>query len=115
MTSAIPEGFVPLDYLMDPATEDVIPGSKLRDGMVVLLDDTLLRFDPDSLEKSQSKRDLVSAYKTARWCRVTNLNTTPNNYTGTIRHFIGVYADGSKFSRQYNAHYNWFVKLDSIS
>ena len=108
-TATIPAGYKPITYLMDAETEDLIYGEELRDGMVVVIADTILSPDPDSgreLHPYEQRRLL----ECARWCRVERMRRE-----GHVVSFIGVYADGSKFPRSYAASYTWYVKRASMA
>lgn len=105
----IPEDFTPLNFRMDPATEDLIRGDKLENGMVVLIEQAMHREDPDrafNTERELTAYEMERLQRNSRWCRVTGLYTQ-----GDITQFIGVYADGTKHSRTYNLSYCWYVKL----
>ena len=98
--------FVPIDYMMDPVTEDLIRGSELKEGMVVLIEDALVREDPKKLdEENTSRTNVLRIWDTSRWCMVTKL------IQGDVMSFIGVYGDGTKMSRMYSDRYCWFVKF----
>lgn len=106
-TTVIPKGFVPFFYLTGD-DEDVLRGSELQNGMIVCLQDQIVREDPDLLnqeEELKNERTLQRIHVTSRWCRVTKYETE-----GNIISFIGEYADGSKFSRTYARSYAWMVK-----
>jgi hypothetical protein len=107
VTVTIPAGFAPMVYLTDPETEDVVWGDDLRDGMVVILSDSILMDDPDKFETTDvyTRRRLLEK---ARWCRITRLRRD-----GHLVSFIGVYEDGSQFSRTYASSWAWVVKKES--
>lgn len=113
----IPSAFVPFTYLNDPETEDLVYGEELRDGMVVLVEDTIIRANPDHLE-TRSSYDRNRILETARWCKVTKLRFTPlydqHGVSGKLVKFIAVYADGTQMSRKYNTEYSWYVKRASM-
>jgi hypothetical protein len=109
----IPSAFVPLAYLNDPETEELVYGDALRDGMVVLLEETILRANPDNLE-TRNGYEYLRILETARWCMVTNVRFSPAERSGRIVKFIGVYADGTKSSRSYHTDYTWYVKRASM-
>lgn len=97
--------FAPIDYMMDPVTEDLIRGSDLKEGMVVLIEDHLAREDPKRLSSENLYHSTaVRIWETSRWCMVTKLQQ------GDVMSFIGVYGDGTKMSRMYSDRYCWFVK-----
>lgn len=105
---AIPAAFVPLNYLNDPETEDLIFGDKLVEDMVVLVEDHLCRADPDRYEAT-SPYTQQRIQKTSRWCRVADIRRSTEMVT-----FIGEYADGTKFKRSYNSSFAWYVKKASM-
>lgn len=98
------------NFTMDPRTEDLIRGSELKEGMIVLFEDSLGK---DSLALVPEE-DIALEYYNQRitinqhWCKVTKLQG------GQIISFIGVYADGVKHSRTYNKNWVWIVKKDSM-
>jgi len=124
-------------HTMDPETEDLIFGTELHEGMLVLLEDChSFSFDgPGRLSKEESvpgehDRLRKGLDEKARWCRITKLNQDPRwntnddgfGYGFNAKHreltpltrFIGVYEDGTKATRTYDGAYGWFVKKDSI-
>jgi hypothetical protein len=100
---------------MDPETDDLIRGLDLENDMVVLLEDTVCRENPEShLKEDHTECDshtCIRILQSARWCKVTQLERRRGN---DLLSFIGVYHDGTKRSRIYNQSFYWFVKLDSI-
>ena len=104
--------FAPFDYVMNPETDDLIRGDKLREGMIVLLEGCRMRQDPKNFETTDSAYNRQKALETSRWCTVTDIQTRSGD--GRVMSFIGLYADGTKFERTYNEFFCWFVKLDSI-
>lgn len=106
----IPTGYVGLDYLMDPKTEDLIRGSGLENGMVVLSEG--MREDPTRHEEGYRGHykpgpyDRASLETTSQWCRVTELRVD-----NEVVSFVGVYPDGTKRSRKYHQHWFWLVKI----
>jgi hypothetical protein len=106
MIIIVNQEYAPLDYLMDPSTDDLIRGDELKEGMVVLIEDVVVRNDPQKLgADGTSTYDTLRIYETARWCLVTKL------HLGQIISFVGVYGDGTKMSRSYNHSFFWFVKI----
>jgi hypothetical protein len=93
-------------YVAQSEFEDIVFGKNLRDGMIVLLEDTLLRADIDSI---RSNYDQARADEVNRWCEVTRLETIPTGY-GSLVSFVGVYPDGTQRVRRYSADYAWIVK-----
>lgn len=100
----ISEAFVPIGYVMNPADEDLIRGENLRDGMVVLIEDILVRDAPDTLGEKSTPYAVTRVLAASRWCKVTQLKQ------GSIVSFVGVYGDGTKMSRAYSDRYFWLVK-----
>lgn len=105
-TVNIPEEFVTRQQLMDPQTEDVIRGTDLKQGMIVIVEGTLMRERdiPSDIDPYRAAR-----YKEVnRWCRVTDLHIRGDQVS-----FVGVYSDGVKISRNYNLSWFWVVKNES--
>lgn len=108
----IPAAYVPKAYEMNPKTDDLISGFDLEDGMIVLIEGSIMREDPRRAngtwpQESEVANDYakIRARETARWCKVTKYLRM-----GPICSFIGLYADGTKISRQYNEFFYWIVK-----
>lgn len=100
-------------YTMDPETEDLIYGDKLENGMVVMIEASLVRGSVDSTSKYEQERALTAN----RWCEVTELRVRPRygeEGPDPLIKFIGLYADGTKRERTYSGGYCWFVKKDSL-
>lgn len=105
---AIPVAFVPLNYLNDPDTEDLIFGDQLVEGMIVLVEGAFVRADPDRYQTDYpSVQHRIQ--ETARWCRVVNIRRDQDIVT-----FIAEYGDGTKSKRSYNASIAWYVKKASM-
>lgn len=105
--------FEPMDYVMNPETDDLIRGDKLREGMIVLLESVSMRRDAENFADPKTRPyDRQRSLETSRWCTVTDMHTSSGD--GRVMSFIGLYADGTKFERMYNESFCWFVKLDSI-
>lgn len=102
----IPQEIVPINFEMNPASEDLIHGTELQDGMVVLLEEALFRKDPSIPLDEMRPYDILQLRTGQRWCEVSKLVRN-----GAILRFIGIYADGTKLSRMYNEAYDWFVKI----
>ena len=107
-----PEGLVPLDYVMDPKTEDVVYGDELRDGDIVLIESGLVRYSIPKNWAEVREYERVKILENSRWCVITKLRRIPS-YGGSnsILNFIGVYEDGTKMSRSFSEAYAWFRKL----
>ena len=108
-----PEGLVPLDYVMDPKTEDLVYGDELRDGDVVLIESGLVRFSIPKNWAEVSEHERVKTLENSRWCVITKLRRTPVAVMSSalIINFIGVYDDGTKMSRSFSEWHAWFRKL----
>lgn len=107
-----PEGLVPLDYVMDPKTEDLVYGDELRDGDVVLIETGLVRFSIPKNWAEVREYERVKILENSRWCVITKLRRTPGyGDHNSILNFIGVYEDGTKMSRSFSESYAWFRKL----
>ena len=105
MTSSIPEVSVPMKYMLDPATEDVLFGDDLRPGMIVVLEDGALRTDPDGPRENP---------QSSKWCQVDSIRFSENRNGKTVC-FTGLYADGMKRMRGvYVTSHGWIVKKNSI-
>jgi len=103
--SRIPRGFVGRDYIMRPGFEDVVRGSKLKNGMVVLYEDPVFRRDPEERHEA-SAMTLNHILMTSRWCEVTDfVQMRPD-----LISFVGLYADGTKISRTCNRSLYFYVK-----
>jgi hypothetical protein len=102
--------YVERHYEMDPKFEDVIYGWDLRDGMVVLIEDALMRGDPARMHEPHEGRRVRECNA---WCRVEQLRATPGPQDPLVS-FMGVYGDGVKRPRTYAASYAWIVKKDSL-
>jgi hypothetical protein len=107
-TTVIPAATYTDVYVMDPETEDLLLGEELADGMVVLIESESCRAGviPGMVEPA-------TALVGGRWCRIEKLRTAPSFGLPMVA-FIGVYEDGSKFTRRYGTSHSWYVKLSSI-
>ena len=104
----IPSEIVPKYYRMNPKTDDMVMGGKdLADGMVVLVEDPNLRYDPKLPDMDDWEIDRLNMRN--RWCRVHNVHVV-----GNAVHFVGAYADGTKRKSQVTLTYSWLFKIDSI-
>lgn len=104
-------------YTMDPRDTDLIRGKELEDGMIVLLEDSMMREEPTCTDNAEHKcgSRCHRAFKTSRWCKVSKLEKRMRAVGElALLSFVGEYADGSKSSHTYNVSYFWYVKLDSI-
>jgi hypothetical protein len=105
------EDFVPKFYRMNPETDDLVMGSDLKDGMVVLIESSNFRLRHD---EPMVDWEMDRALENNRWCTVTNLKFS-NAFDAPIATFIGVYEDGTKYKRSYGTGYAWYVKKNIVS
>jgi hypothetical protein len=77
-------------------------GSKLENGMLVVLSDPEDRFDPIN----------PMAQVTNRWCKVTELQFYGGSGKDWLE-FTGVYEDGQRISRRYKTSVRWMVNRAS--
>lgn len=94
------------DQEMDPATEEMLPGDCLRNGMRVL----------SCSEQRVGMGSVVMTSNLARakrvknrWCTVTHLSFYDDDLV-----FIGIYDDGIQEQRVLGRKWAWVVKRDSI-
>ncbi len=126
--SEIPGGFFGADFLSNPHAEELIRGEDLRNGMVVLTAEPLLRGD---IEASGFLGDHYrqTALEGGRWCRVSDLRTKPRYESvaapggfmtnervlaGMVVDFFAEYSDGSKRHRKLSTDHAWYVQLSSL-
>lgn len=95
-------------YVMNPETDDLIRGDKLKNGMRVLLESSISRHPIDPKGK-YTPEQLVSLDKWNRWCVVSDLRIGSRQ-----TYFIGIYDDGTKFTFGRDLVNGWYVKKDSI-
>lgn len=99
------EGFVPQKFMMDPTSDDLLYGSELANGMVVLPEDDGYRSgfyidgEPNEPEKAKNNR----------WHKISKLETD-----GKTLRYIGIYTDGQKISHSWGLYSCWYVKQDSV-
>lgn len=109
----IPNEIVRRGFEMNSDIEVIIRGEELQEGMVILLEEALMRENPSY--HLDSNPHICDDYRcprikeTSQWCMVTNLKRR-----GDITSFVGVYADGVHRSRTYNESFFWLVKIDSM-
>lgn len=100
--------FVPKYFVMDPDTHIILSnGRKLRNGMVVLIEDPDKRERPDAEELRDWEKDRLLVNN--RWATVTEVSTDDH----TVR-FIALYEDGTRRQRALGIHLAWLVKRDSL-
>ena len=113
--SDIPEEFVPRVFPMDPEKHELIYGSELENGMIVLIEDSLVKKDAKNRPADGSTDtpvwtdyDESSFQQNNRWCVVTDIRRRND-----IVQFIALYSDGTKASRRFNESYCWFVMAEA--
>lgn len=93
-------------YVANSATDTILFGRQLENGMRVLIEDSLLR-GPD--RDTDNPYDIARRDENNQWCEVTNLQ---GNFNTTM--FVGKYDDGTLRIRRFSPSWAWIVKLDSI-
>lgn len=104
--------FVSKYYEMNPETDELVPnGHGLKEGMVVLFDNCLLRNEPrnENTPKSLLEENIYKTREKNRWCAVKDLE-----YEGEQMSFIGVYEDGTTRRREFDVKEAWLVKKCSV-
>jgi hypothetical protein len=110
-------------YAMNPEFDDLLPeGTDLKDGMIVLLEDSMMRGDVDRATRDKYEFERVSEVN--QWCTVSNIKITQRwerddmgrvlSEGSPLVSFIATYPDGVKRKRTYDASYAWLVKKASI-
>ena len=113
--------FVSKFYEMDPQFEDLLANGKdLKDGMIILLEDSMFRGDPDSTSPYEQEK----VREINRWCTVSQVNIQRRFDTDELGRviqeasplvsFVATYGDGVKKKRSYDSSYAWIVKLESM-
>ena len=112
--------FVPRDYIMDPVHEDLLfEGADLREGMIVLIESSLIKENPERVDEWSRKRVMENN----RWCTVLRVNVRErfdhDDYghatrTSPLVEMLCEYPDGVKAKRSFDNSYAWIVKRDSI-
>ncbi len=102
--------FEPRHRIMVPEFEDLCYGTDLKNGMFVLLEDALIKGDPDRIDSDYDKMKLM---ETNRWCEITNYTLMPRGADSPLISFIGLYSDGTKLPRIYDASYCWIIKIET--
>lgn len=104
-------------YPMNPETETIINnGAHLRNGMVVLLEDSGMRQKLDEITDHNGVDNpclLDRALKRNRWAKVTQLEYFELPH-GDMISFVAEYEDGDKTVQKYGTSVAWLVKKNSI-
>lgn len=114
--------FVDKHFVMDPRFDDLLfDGTELREGMIVLIEDSLMRA---TVPVDEDSWDYDRALECNRWCTVGRIKITPRygrnemgdavGESSPLVSFIAIYPDGTKRKRQYDASYSWIVKKDTM-
>ena len=119
--------FVDKFYEMNPETDDLLAeGTELENGMIVLLEDSLMREDPERVDSTAlgTRYQQERLREVNRWCEVMNFKVQrrfEHDDMGSVLtevdplvEFVALYSDGTKKKRRYAASYAWIVKKDSI-
>lgn len=104
--------FVDKYYEMDPTVEDLVYGTDLTNGVMVLIEDPRYRVDISELKTDSPDPELLrEAKKSNRRCIIEKYSRS--KYDRTVS-FIGVYEDGTKYTRRYAESIGWYVLADSV-
>lgn len=94
-------------YVANAATDTILYGDQLREGMRVLIEDPLFKELLD--DDSDSPYTIGRRSACNQWCEVSALR-----YKDGIVTFIGLYDDGTMRIRKYATDYAWIVKVDTL-
>lgn len=111
-------------YEMNPEDDELLPsGVDLRDGMIVLLEDTLVRGNWET-GRELGPYEIERVKECNRWCEVSHITIRrrfEHDEMGAVIaessplvSFVATYPDGTKKKRNYDAAYAWLVKRISI-
>lgn len=92
----------PRNYIANSRIEEILYGHELQNGDRVLIEDSLNRYDPDSVVPAFKDQAMI----TNRWCKVTRLEKK-----GSTVKFVGLYDNGDMVVREYSKSFAWIVKL----
>jgi len=92
-------------YVMNPAEDTILFGDELRDGMLVMHEDWVLRGGSAVSEDEQLRNQ--------RFMRVTRLRFVPGP-AGDLAVFIGEWVDGHQKVQRVAVTLGWIVKKASI-
>ncbi len=90
-------------YEMNPATDTLMYGDELREGMWVMQENEALRCDPNGSEDRQIRMN--------RFCRVTRLRTADHGH-GPVATFIGKWVDGYQKALYARHDSAWIVRRE---
>lgn len=97
-------------YGMDPETEVLLfDGTKLEEGMVVLVESYLNRQSLNQVLTSAEAREFALIRN--RWCMVSNILIDDN---GQEMYFIATYQDGEQRKMSVPVKWAWLAKKDNL-
>ena len=114
----IPSDFVAYTFAPILGTHLLLRGDLLQNGMVVVLEDHMMRGNPNDLSPESDKRqhgytpseyDRRKIEEGARWALVTDVQVKSNGSDSQIVKFTAIYSDGTMRDRTYNVDYKWAV------
>lgn len=102
--------FVPHDYQIDTETEFRCSGSRLKDGLRVLILDQGSKLNLAKLmrENGPHPADLQKALRYNRWCTINDVQYFSDQVT-----FLATYEDGTMMQMTMPQYMSWIVKKDS--
>lgn len=83
-------------------------GENLKNGMVVLLAQDLLRWPLENRQESDFQ-NFDEVLKTNRWCTISEIS-----FNGYMVTFVGIYQDGRTFRRTFPKDVAWLVKKNPV-
>lgn len=107
----VPSDYVPYTFAPILGVHELITGDHLMNGMIVVVEDTVFRRNPDVLSPEYPDRkngfmpssyDRASVEEQSRWALVTDLDKS-----GEIIKFTAIYSDGTMRSRSYDKSIKW--------
>lgn len=117
-TIDIPSSYVPHTFAPILGMHLLLTGEKLKNGMLVVLEDNHARANPNQLSPEYPDRkngfvpseyDRARVEETARWALVTDLKLLSNGPDSQLVKFTAIYADGTMRDRAYDTSYKWAV------
>lgn len=108
-TIDIPSDYVPRSFAPVLGTHLLLTGDKLKEGMIVLLEDNIFRREPPKGGEEISSWEQGKLDEGSRWAVVTDLRVNRNGVDSSIVKFTAIYADGTMRERTYNISYKWSV------
>lgn len=117
-TIDIPSDFVPHTFAPILGTHLMLTGDKLKNGMIVVLADNVIRENPNRISPENPDRklgfvpseyDRAGVEETARWALVTDVKIVSNGPDSRLLRFTAIYSDGTMCDRKYDVSYKWAV------